>query len=375
MGRFFDKTKTLVPKYLGWGRVSPKPFFNKLGFFIWTRIFPILIMAAVASPAHASLLSNILKLLGGNDASAKDTVSLDSATVSLPLLGSTNPISPQAQGASSSTDDLPSLSAVQANALVASRNPAGILPGPANQDQIQVYTVQAGDTLSSVAKNFDISLNTLLWANNLTKASRMKIGDDLIILPVSGVQYQVRRGDTIESIAKSFKGDVNEILSFNGLGVGEKLEVGSTIIIPDGELEPITPPISGSRSSRIPARFASWPDLGDYFMRPVIGGHKSQGIHGYNGVDLANTIDTPVMASAAGAIIVAKTSGWNGGYGRYVVITHPNGVQTLYAHLHQLFVQVGQEVSQGDVIGLLGSSGNSTGPHVHFEIRGAKNTF
>ena len=110
-------------------------------------------------------------------------------------------------------------------------------------------------------------------------------------------------------------------------------------------------------------------------MRPIAGGHRSQGIHGHNGVDLAASVGTPIYASAAGTVIISKTGGYNGGYGNYIVIRHDNGTQTLYAHNTENYVGVGETVSQGQTIGTVGSTGRSTGAHVHFEVRGAKNPF
>ncbi len=110
-------------------------------------------------------------------------------------------------------------------------------------------------------------------------------------------------------------------------------------------------------------------------MRPIIGGVKTQGIHGHNGVDLASSLNTPIMAAAAGKVIIAKQGGWNGGYGSYVVISHPNGMQTLYAHMNSVAASVGQSVSQGSVIGYMGNTGDSSGVHLHFEVRGGVNPF
>jgi murein DD-endopeptidase MepM/ murein hydrolase activator NlpD len=110
-------------------------------------------------------------------------------------------------------------------------------------------------------------------------------------------------------------------------------------------------------------------------MRPIVGGVRTQGIHGYNAVDLAAPVGTSLMAAASGEVIIAKVGGYNGGYGSYVVIRHGNGSQTLYAHMSRVDARVGQVVSQGEVIGAVGSTGRSTGSHVHFEIRGAANPF
>ncbi len=262
------------------------------------------------------------------------------------------------------------LVSTQDSALVAPLNPLGIISS-GHQGEILVYTVQPGDTPLGIAEKFGISLNTLLWANNLANPHLIKVGSELVILPVTGVQYVVKKGDTISSIAKKFKGDADEILSFNGLAVDEPLVVGETMIIPDGEFS--APPAPAG--SAAPSRFSSLPALQGYYLRPIVGGRKSQGIHGYNGVDLATSCGSPLLASASGSVIIARSSGWNGGYGRYVVLAHPNGTQTLYAHMGSIAVSVGEWVAQGMSIGAVGSSGRSTGCHVHFEVRGARNPF
>lgn len=239
-------------------------------------------------------------------------------------------------------------------------------------DQITTYTVRSGDTLSEIADMFGVSVNTILWANDLKRGSIVKVGDVLVILPVSGVQHTIKKGDTIDSLAKKFKTDPGDILAFNGLDPEEKLKVGSTIIIPDAEI--IIPQTAPSSSGSSMVR-GGGPSLIGYFMRPIAGGRKSQGIHGYNGVDLADSCGMPVYASASGDVLIAKNNGWNGGYGSYVVIAHPNGTQTVYSHLSKLLVGSGWHVAQGLQIGTIGSTGRSTGCHVHFEVRGAKNPF
>ena len=264
---------------------------------------------------------------------------------------------------------------IQDSALVGTSNPVGSITCAVNPyGQIFVYTVQSGDNPSSIAQSFGISLNTLLWANDIQNSRTIKIGERLVILPVSGVKYVVQAGDTIQSIAKKFKGDASDILSFNNLASNEKLAVGTEIIIPDGELTTISIPSASTGGGR----FSGLPDLKGYWLRPIAGGRKTQGIHGYNGVDLSSGCREPIFASAAGTVLLAKDGGWNAGYGKYIVMLHPNGVQTLYAHLQQLFAQTGEDVSQGQPIASEGNTGNTrgaTGCHVHFEIRGARNPF
>ena len=247
--------------------------------------------------------------------------------------------------------------------------------------QISLYVVRKGDSLSQIAKMFGVSVNTILWANDLSKAT-ISEGQTLVILPITGVSHTVKQGDTIESIAKKYKSDAEEIRLFNELAKDAKLSAGDIVIVPDGEIAKIQPKVDAYSKSVPPSSYGSSKNplpnrsvADGYFIRPIVGGRKTQGIHGYNGVDLAAPVGTPLIASASGKVIVAKTTGWNGGYGMYVVIAHSNGTQTLYAHMSLVSVYAGMDVVQGQVIGKVGSTGKSTGPHVHFEIRGAKNPF
>lgn len=268
---------------------------------------------------------------------------------------------------------------VDDSALLAETGPMGtvadISDAPNNADHISVYVVHSGDSLPAIAKMFGVSANTIVWANDLNRNQALKEGQMLVILPISGVKHTVIKGDTISSIAKKYKGDAEEIAQFNNLDVDSKLTLGTEIIVPNGEV--VAPPVSSKKPIRGEVRIPSPNTMvyAGYYLRPTRGGMKTQGIHGNNGVDLANKSGADVFASAAGTVIVAKTGGWNGGYGNYIVVKHPNNTQTLYAHLLDVGVSVGQEVKQGQVIGHLGSSGRSTGPHIHFEIRGAANPF
>jgi murein DD-endopeptidase MepM/ murein hydrolase activator NlpD len=241
-------------------------------------------------------------------------------------------------------------------------------------DEISIYVVREGDSLSQIAEMFNVSASTIMWANNLKKGSAIQPGQTLVILPVSGVRHIVAKGDTIGSIAKKYKGSVEEIVQYNGVSESTALSIGTVIIVPDGEVATAvaTTYSSGSSSS---VRGTSGPTYSGYYLRPISGGVRTQGIHGYNAVDLAAPVGTPVVASAAGQVIIARDYGWNGGYGNYIVISHENGTQTLYSHTSQNIVYAGQYVVQGQVIGYVGSTGKSTGPHLHFEIRGASNPF
>ena len=243
-------------------------------------------------------------------------------------------------------------------------------------DTVSVYEVKSGDTLEEVAKLFSVSVNTIIWANTLTSKTISK-GDTLIILPITGIKHLVKKGDTIGSIAKKYKADAQDIATYNGHSVEATLLFGDTIIVPDGEIEIVPsskPKAPKTKKSKI-LNFYTHTTPSGFLLRPVMGARKTQGLHGHNGIDLGAPQGTPVLASAGGRVIVAKNSGYNGGYGSMIIISHNNGVQTVYGHLHAVYVVQGQTVAQGETIGEVGNTGRSTGSHLHFEVRGAKNPF
>jgi len=267
------------------------------------------------------------------------------------------------------------------SALLPELGPSGTLvdveEGSHNNGQINVYVVREGDSISQIAKMFGVSTNTIVWANDIGRGGVIREGQQLVILPVSGLEYTVRKGDTPAKIAKKYKADVEDILDFNSITDESSLVAGEIIIIPGGKKS-----ATAYVSTKKVVRGTNVPSYSGYYIRPVTGGRNSRataknphGLHGYNAVDLAVPIGTPIVASASGRVIVSKNSGCNGGYGKYVVIEHPNDTQTVYAHQSGVIVKRGQWVVQGQVIGYVGSTGHSTGPHVHFEIRGAKNPF
>lgn len=267
-------------------------------------------------------------------------------------------------------------------ALIAYGGPSGTAanvasaPAPERVSTISVYVVRAGDTLSDIAGMFDVSINTIVWANDLKSARDVRPGDTLIILPISGIEHTIKKGDTLKSLAKKYSADAEEIALFNGLDASEPLAVGSNIIVPGGEIAPPAPVQSGPsvHGVREPARGGGGVYLPGYFSNPVPNGILTQKLHGWNGIDLGAPRGTPVYAAADGIVIVSRGGGgWNGGYGNYVVITHGNGAQTLYSHLKNTAVSPGQFVSKGALIGTVGTTGRVTGPHLHFEVRGAAN--
>jgi len=257
--------------------------------------------------------------------------------------------------------------------------------------QISIYVIRPGDNLSIVAKMFNVSVNTILWANDLTSKSFLQPGQTLVILPVTGITYTIKSKDTIQSIArdvvKKYKTDsenvddvIGDILNYNDLTLSSVLNIGDQIIIPAVE-PPVTVQSAFVQLGKIPAEplfgdIWNWPSYPGYYVCPLPGSRISQKLHGHNGIDLAIAKGTPIRAAAAGTVIINRSNGaWNGGYGNFVVILHQNGTQTLYAHMSKSAVSGGAQVSQGQTIGYVGSTGLSTGPHLHLEIRGAQNPF
>lgn len=235
-----------------------------------------------------------------------------------------------------------------------------------NRDGLLTYKVKKGDNLAKIAANFGISLNTILWANTKLNSNSLSIGQEIVILPVSGVLYDIQSGDTLNSIAEKYSVDVNKIISYN-IGLSpSKLESRETIIIPYAK------PLKTSYYTS-----ASLPEYPGYFAVPTTGWNWGK-LHNYNAVDIANACGTAVYVCAEGLVSEVYSSGWNGGYGKYIVVEHPNNTKTLYSHLQKAIVSIGDYVSQGDTIGHIGNTGKTdgvTGCHLHLEVIGAKNPF
>jgi len=264
---------------------------------------------------------------------------------------------------------------VSENALIPDTNPMGIGGeveiGDSYSDQISVYVVRPGDSISQIAEMYDVSVNTILWANDMKRTDTIKEGDILLILPVSGVEHTVIKGQTLDSIAKLYKVEISDIQELNGMREGDKLAVGDEIIIPGGE-EGGSSSVSSPKINSSSTITINVPNPSGYFIHPVPASRRSRGItSSHRGVDFAAPTGTPIRASASGTVMLAR-GGYNGGYGNTVLILHPNGFQTLYAHMSRVVTHAGAQVSQGETIGYVGSTGRSTGPHLHFEVKGKK---
>lgn len=235
------------------------------------------------------------------------------------------------------------------------------------RDEVIEYEVQEGDTVSTIADKFAVSQETILWQNDLTATSKIKPGDTIEVLPVTGISHLVRKGDTVFSIAKRYDIDPQVIVNypFNSYVNDETFElaIGQVVIVPEG--------VKPSEIPSAPRIRNITPDAGTVvasgqFVWPTQGSISQNFVYYHKGIDIANRGLPNVLAADSGTVVA---SGWSSyGYGNHVTIDHGNGFITLYAHLSQIYVNPGQTVARGNAIGKMGSTGRSTGPHLHFEV-------
>jgi LysM repeat protein len=260
-----------------------------------------------------------------------------------------------------------------------------IIPSRPRTDVVE-YTVATGDSVFGIAHGFNIDPETILWANydQLNDSPDMLTpGMELNVPPVDGVYYQWQEGDTFESVASKFKANVQDILGWEGNNLdltNPQVQSGQWIMVPNGRREFhqwIVPTIARANSGVSRSVYGPGACEGNYtgaygsgaFAWPT-SSHTLSGNDywsGHLGIDIAGSLGDGVFASDAGVVVFA---GWGvGGYGNMVMIDHGNGYQTLYAHLSSVSAYCGQSVYTGTYIGAVGSTGNSTGPHLHFEVR------
>jgi murein DD-endopeptidase MepM/ murein hydrolase activator NlpD len=224
--------------------------------------------------------------------------------------------------------------------------------------------VQKGDTISGVAAKFGVTVDTILAANPTVRRGALKIGQEIAVLPVSGVLYRARDGETMDSIASLFGVPREQVVRYNKAVASGAVPEGTLIVVPGGRVSAVRASFENDESTSLPS-------LKGYFEKPTDGFNWGK-LHHHNAVDIAASCGTPVWASAEG-LVLPEAGGR--GYGRFVLIEHPNGTRTRYAHLEQVVVSSGDYVKQRQLIGTVGDTGESTGCHVHFEVYGAKNPF
>lgn len=234
------------------------------------------------------------------------------------------------------------------------------------RDKTIYYTIQPGDTISEIAEKFGVTTNTLLWENNLTAYHLIRPGDKLTILPTSGIHHKVAKNETIAKIAKKYGVEAESIIEFNKLASVDDIKVGERLLIPGGKKPYIQPAYSFRSFSAAPSApkvVATGQMLWPSSCRRITQYFRWR----HSGIDISCGYGKPIYASDSGKVIKAK-GGWNGGYGVVIEIDHGNGKKTLYAHLGQLYVKAGENVTKGQVIASEGSTGRSSGAHNHFEV-------
>jgi murein DD-endopeptidase MepM/ murein hydrolase activator NlpD len=233
------------------------------------------------------------------------------------------------------------------------------------RDGLVKYTVASGDTLASIAGKFDVSVETVKWANDL-KSDTITTGDILEIPPVSGIVHKVESGDTVYSVAEKYNTSSQNIVNFPFNEFADldtfALVPGQTLFVPDG-----TPPSAKPAVPQIKPQFMAGQAGSGSFIWPTSGYISQYPVWYHMALDIANPGSPPVIAADSGTVSYASCLGW--GYGCHIIVDHNNGFQTLYAHLSSIGVSVGQGVGKGSTIGTMGSTGMSTGIHLHFEIR------
>lgn len=252
--------------------------------------------------------------------------------------------------------------------------PAGRPAVPA-RTEIVTHTVQPGETISTIAQSYGISVSTILWENDLTAYSIIRPGDALRILPASGVAHEIKRGETLSSIAATYDVESDEILAYNNIDNAGLIQVGQKLIIPGASRQqarpaaPTQPSYSGVDVAKrvvTPIPPSAEPVGGNKMQWPTVGYTITQYFSwSHYALDIANKSGTAVYAADAGTVEVA---GWGNGYGNQIVVDHGGGKKTRYAHASKLYVKVGDTVEKGQTIMAMGSTGRSTGPHVHFEV-------
>lgn len=279
-----------------------------------------------------------------------------------PLIAGTYPVFSQANSAAS--DSAPMKQSIIVGDNVFSTN---ISQKP--RDKVITYEVQKGDTLSSIANKFGISVDTIKWENDLT-GDYLTVGDTLRILPVTGINHKVLPGETVYTIAKKYDTNPQKIVDFpfNDFANPEtfSLTTGQDLLVPDGvppQQQPtyVRPkPVFVTAQSAVSSAGFSW---------PIVGGISQYYSWYHPGLDITDPVGTPIVAATSGVVSGVSTGTWDSGYGNNVYIDNGGGYRTHYAHMSEVYVGVGQSVVGGKtVIGAVGMTGRTTGPHVHFEV-------
>ena len=261
-----------------------------------------------------------------------------------------------------------------ANAAVSSAGPLTRMAMPFTtipqrlRIDIETYMVQPGDSVFGIAERFHVKPETIMWSNPVLESNPdlLRVGDKLAVLPVNGVYHEVKKGETIAAIAKKYKVEPAAISGYalNKLASDtQALTAGMRLVVPGGE-KPFVPRMVAVYNGPIPKGAQRGTGA---FGWPAGGSITQKFWNGHRAIDIASWIGNRVVAADSGFIVHA---GWDTtGYGNLVIVNHGNRYMTYYGHLSKIFVRVGDSVGRGQQIGAVGSTGRSTGPHLHFEVR------
>jgi murein DD-endopeptidase MepM/ murein hydrolase activator NlpD len=295
------------------------------------------------------------------------------------------PVPAETQAAPTQTGDVPSLPSTstgdQFSAPIHRRADIKTIIPDRQTYSVTEYTVSRGDSLFGIADEYKIKPETLYWANPdvfLGSPDSLKPGDVLLVPPVDGVYYEWQKGDTFESVATAFEVDPAVILDWPGNNIDltdPKVTVGESVLIPGAERndQPLfIQTITVANTAAGAACGGGFVGRG-YFTWPT----NSHSLSGFNfgeggshrGIDISAQVGSPIYAADNGVVTMASLDEWNNGYGHVIQIDHGNGFVTLYAHLTDIFVAPCTAVLAGSQIATAGSTGNSSGAHLHFEIR------
>ena len=244
------------------------------------------------------------------------------------------------------------------------------LPEERKRNTAFVYIVQQGDSLYTIGNQFKVSVDALMYINGLTDSSVLSVGQEITVPPVSGLIHKVKSGDTLNSIANEYDVPAQAIADFNYILDTSKLSLGTELVIPGGKVPQAPPPIIyvpspsyGQSGKASPNKsFCAWPTTVRIITQYYSWYH--------NGIDIAAGSRTgmpPILSCSSGTV---TRSGWDPfGLGLNVIVDHGNGFETVYGHLSRIDVSYGDRVDKGEQVGIMGSTGRSTGPHVHFMVK------
>lgn len=300
----------------------------------------------------------------GTPVSAADSLSSSSAAFLGPHFANSFFIGdeedgPAAEGAGSDGSDVAMTAATVLRGTIATDEPE---PEPEPRPTVVTHVIQSGETLWDIARMYDIDVDTIVAANDWVDANRLRIGDKLTVLTVRGALHTVQRGESLWDISRTYGVSIDEIAATNSINDPSRLQIQTRLVIPGAQAQAaaLRRDAVVSTDGRLIRNF-EWPLRGRISSRYGLRWGRT-----HHGLDIAVPIGTPIRAAAGG---IVSFSGAQGGYGNIVIIDHGNGVETRYAHNSRNTVSRGQRVQRGALIAYSGNTGNSTGPHLHFEIR------